>query len=148
MAKKDDIWGSVSDLAEHEDDFREDLKYNAKSCTREIKRTVVTAVTTPSIIAATLVTLAVLLTAGLVTINALAKAYSDQRRGDAIDTANELGQWMSNQLDEALLPLFAMSQFVKHLDTFKKLPYEIGPYKIPGSAPPLVGKEGSHRNGK
>ena len=146
MAQKNDMWASISDLGDDDNDMGEEMRNEAKSCTKSIRHTLGTAVRDPYIIGATLLTLAILLTAGLVTINALANAYSAQLADDAVDTANELGLWISSQLDEALLPLFAMAQFVKHLDSFKQLPYEIGPRGAPGSAPALLGKEISHRN--
>ena len=146
MAQKNDMWASISDLGDDDHGVGDGVKNEAKSCTKSVSHTFGTALRDPWIIGATFLTLAVLLTAGLVTINALANAYSAQLKDDAVDTANELGLWISSQLDEALLPLFAMSQFVKHLDDFKKLPYEIGPRGAVGSAPPLVGKEMSHRN--
>ena len=146
MAQKNDMWASISDLGDDDHGVGDGVKNEAKSCTKSVSHTFSTALRDPWIIGATLLTLAILLTAGLVTINALANAYSAQLKDDATDTANELGLWISSQLDEALLPLFAMSQFVKHLDDFKKLPYEIGPRGAVGSAPPLVGKEISHRN--
>ena len=54
---------------------------------------------------------------------------------------------ISKKLDEAILPLFTMSQFVQHLDIFKNLPYQIGARGEEGSLPPENGPRNiSHRN--
>jgi len=120
--------------------------HGTKSYVASLKRIGLTALYNPSILIITLVILAFLLGTSLATIKVLAGSHSLKLQTSARDTAKELGSWMSSQLDEALLPLFAMSQFVQHLDDFKQLPFEIGPRGELGSAPPLLGKETSHRN--
>jgi class 3 adenylate cyclase/sensor domain CHASE-containing protein len=151
MASKADYWTSASDDGMFNEQkpllrLQQSLSDGTKTCATSIRLTFLTAVSTPSIIITTLLTLIALLTITLITVHALADAHSSELRVRAVDTAEELGGWISNQLDEALLPLFAMSQFVKHLEDFKQLPYQIGPRGLEGSAPPLVGKETSHRN--
>lgn len=54
---------------------------------------------------------------------------------------------ISRKLDEAILPLFTMSQFVHHLKEFQDLPRQIGPRGGLFSAPPqLPPKNVTHRN--
>jgi hypothetical protein len=147
MAKKQNFWDSVSDDV---DDERLDvgllIRNGAKTCSTSIQRTIVTALRNPSIWITALLTFTVLLGAGLATIDTLAEAHSSELRTNAVVTAEELGMWISGKLDDALLPLFAMSQFVQHLQEFKELPYDIGARGELGAAPPLTGKEISHRN--
>ena len=64
-----------------------------------------------------------------------ANGYSEDLSNAALDVAAEQGQWFSDQLDVALLPLFSMAQFVKELDYFRDLPFQIGPGGQEGSAP-------------
>lgn len=52
---------------------------------------------------------------------------------EALALAVETGQFFSDELDKAILPLFSMAQFAVHLSVFQKLPDQIG----------LVGEEGA-----
>lgn len=87
-----------------------------------------------------------LLVVGLGITRNLANSYESHRQQDALDRAIEMGRWISNSLDEALLPLFTMSQFVKNLNLFSNLPFAIGHHSTDGSAPPLFGRIDTHRN--
>ena len=108
----------------------------------------------PSSLVATLLVFAALCAAGLVVTLRWADSIELQAREDATIVAKEIGSWFSDQLDAALMPLFTLSQFVQQIDTFKDLPNKIGAYCNPGTgsicpaeyAPPLKGKESSHRN--
>ena len=140
MAASKDFW---ADASEEDDPVVVNATRTLRTATKRYLRTVLQ---NPSIIVATLVTFSALLAAGLATLFALEDAYASDRRDQALITARELGLFISSELDRALLPLFAMSQFVKHLDDFKQLPFQIGPRGELGAAPPLPGKEISHRN--
>ena len=106
----------------------------------------------PSSLVATLLVFAALCAAGLVVTLRWADAIELQAQEDATIVAKEIGSWFSGQLDAALMPLFTLSQFVQQIDTFKDLPNKIGDYCDPDTvcpapyAPPLKGKESSHRN--
>mmetsp|Transcript_122199 Transcript_122199/g.182559 ORF Transcript_122199/g.182559 Transcript_122199/m.182559 type:complete len:867 (+) Transcript_122199:404-3004(+) len=71
-------------------------------------------------------------------------AKADAMNQEALDLAVETGEWFSNQLDQAILPLFSLAQFTAHLDLFQKLPQAIGPAYQPGSVPMIEGT--FHRN--
>lgn len=62
-------------------------------------------------------------------------ARDDEIRTDAMALAVETGQFFSNRLDQAILPLFSMAQFATNLQTFKDLPAKIGVTGAPGSLP-------------
>jgi len=70
----------------------------------------------------------------------------DEARALAVET----GAWFSNELDQAILPLFSLVQFVSELDIFHTLPSIVGPAYEPSSLPFLPsttpGKTSYHRN--
>ena len=66
---------------------------------------------------------------------AVSKSKINKLEEEALDLAIETGGWFSNQLDQAILPLFSMAQFTAYLDLFHKLPDQIGPADQPGSLP-------------
>jgi hypothetical protein len=94
----------------------------------------------------------VLCAAGITTLM-YAKSREDEKlQEDAIALAEETGAFFSDQLDQAILPLFSMAQFVNEIPIFKKLSSEIGQAYAPGSLPLLPGNKGhgdgspTHRN--
>lgn len=50
----------------------------------------------------------------------------DVARREATELAESTGAWFSDQLDQAILPLFSLAQFVSELDVFRDLPDRIG----------------------
>lgn len=54
---------------------------------------------------------------------------------EALALAVETGQFFSDELDKAILPLFSMAQFAVHLGVFQKLPDLIGLVGQPGALP-------------
>ena len=110
-----------------------------------------TVLNNPLILFASLVAFAIVLTVGLLAVQAQATVYSNERINNAEDAAISAGSSFAKALDDAGRgPLFTISQFVKHLDTFKGLPDEIGHLggliDGVGVAPPLAGKEETHRD--
>lgn len=65
---------------------------------------------------------------------------------EATALAIETGDWFSNQLDLAILPLFSLAQFAIELDTFRYLPSAIGRGNESGSAPFIPQTVITHRN--
>ena len=117
-----------------------------------IKSILYTAFHNPLIIVVSFFVFAIILIAGLVAVKALAKIYANERKSQAEELAHHASASFSKALDDAGRgPLFAISQFVKHLDTFKDIPYDIGQRDefglvAPHLAPPLPGKESTHRD--
>lgn len=69
---------------------------------------------------------------------------------DALDMADETGEFFSHTLEDAILPLFSLAQFVNELEIFQDLPEQVGLAGAEGSLPfnPLPVNNGvrSHRN--
>lgn len=90
------------------------------------------------------------LIAGLYAVQAQSAVFSNDLKNNAEDVAISAGTAFSKALDDAARgPLFSLSQFVKRLDEFKILPHEIGQEDnviLDGFAPPLPGKEATHRD--
>eukprot|EP00980_Cylindrotheca_fusiformis_P002975 scaffold688_cov105-Cylindrotheca_fusiformis.AAC.4 len=62
-------------------------------------------------------------------------AEEEEIRENAVQKAIETGEWFSDQLDGAILPLFSMAQFATNLEIFRNLPEKIGVAHQPGSLP-------------
>jgi sensor domain CHASE-containing protein len=79
-----------------------------------------------------------------------AKSGEDEKLEDeAIAMAEETGKFFSDQLDQAILPLFSLAQFVNELDIFKNLSSAIGQAHAPGSLPFIDNDDANpptHRN--
>jgi hypothetical protein len=84
--------------------------------------------------------------AGVATIMTFQDAAEQEARAEAELIAIRSGEWFSDQLDQAILPLFSLSQFVHEIDLFEDLAGEIGPAFQPGSLPFLPGDPLTHRN--
>lgn len=65
----------------------------------------------------------------------IGNAQSSQIEKEASQLAKETGQFFSEQLDKAILPLFSIAQFATHLQIFQDLPTKIGAAGAPGSLP-------------
>ncbi len=104
----------------------------------------------PSILIISVSVFVIVLVAGLFAVQAQAAVFSNDLKNNAEDVARSAGTAFSKALDDAGRgPLFSLSQFVKRLDEFKKLPHEIGQVDgdfFAGFAPPLLGKEATHRD--
>jgi sensor domain CHASE-containing protein len=72
---------------------------------------------------------------GIAIIKVVAYQEEQEIRDEALALAKDTGAWFSNQLDQAILPLFSMAQFVVELPIFHGLASQIGPAFDPGSAP-------------
>ena len=86
---------------------------------------------------------------GLYFVLKLANEEEQTKKGDAIALAIQTGNWFSDTLDNALLPLFTLSQFVQQLEMFHTLPEEVGAAFGSGSMPflpPNKDGEFTHRN--
>lgn len=73
--------------------------------------------------------------AGLSMSYFFAQAEESQVRDDALALAIDTGNWFSEQLDLAILPLFSLAQFAVELEVFRDLPDQIGIAGAPGSMP-------------
>jgi hypothetical protein len=94
----------------------------------------------------------VLCAAGIAALMYAKSREDEQLEEEAIALAEETGAFFSDQLDQAILPLFSMAQFVNEIPIFKNLSSEIGQAYAPGSLPFLPAKENgddsspTHRN--
>ncbi|CAB9511086.1 Receptor-type guanylate cyclase gcy [Seminavis robusta] len=89
----------------------------------------------PHIAFISLLVFAVLCGAGLAMIFMVEDDRHEEAKSIAMDLSTETGQWFSDQLDQAILPLFSMAQFVSELEIFHDLPDQIGPAFENGSLP-------------
>jgi len=146
---KEHIWKNQDINFDNEDDFtrcqifREWVFTSAHS----IKNIVFTAIYNPLILVTTLLIFIVLCSVGLVIIQAFVTVHYNNRVDTASDVALKSGAAFSKALEDAGRgPLFAISQFVKQLESFQQIPASIGQRNDTGSAPPLQGKEKTHRD--
>eukprot|EP00521_Asterionellopsis_glacialis_P009450 CAMPEP_0195287930 /NCGR_PEP_ID=MMETSP0707-20130614/4791_1 /TAXON_ID=33640 /ORGANISM="Asterionellopsis glacialis, Strain CCMP134" /LENGTH=812 /DNA_ID=CAMNT_0040347735 /DNA_START=80 /DNA_END=2518 /DNA_ORIENTATION=- len=105
--------------------------------------------THPMILVVTLIAFAILCTAGVLTVLDLARREEEARKDEASDIAIETGNWFSDRLDQAILPLFTLAQFIQQLDIFQDMPERIGVAHANGSLPflpPKPNKTYTHRN--
>jgi len=75
----------------------------------------------------------------------ISRSQKDALAEEARLLALETGNYFSDQLDRAILPLFSIAQFALHLETFQDLPDKIGEAGEPGALPFLPQVEGSER---
>jgi signal transduction histidine kinase/CheY-like chemotaxis protein len=78
----------------------------------------------------------------IVQVSAYGKVHEIEE--EALSLAIETGAWFSDQLDQAILPLFSMAIYATHLAEFKVLPDLIGAAGEEGSLPFINGTY--HRN--
>lgn len=92
----------------------------------------------------------VLVASGVAICSVFAKSIGETMKQDAIALAEETGLIFSKSLDEAILPLFSLAQFVNELDIFKDLPKEVGlageEGSLPFMPPKVEGGPYTHRN--
>jgi hypothetical protein len=92
----------------------------------------------------------ILLISGIAIATVFANAKRDTLQEEALSLAEETGLFFSKNLDQAILPLFSLAQFVNELEIFKSLPDQIGLPYTNGSLPflPSKTKDGpvTHRN--
>eukprot|EP00977_Amphora_coffeiformis_P019075 scaffold6899_cov183-Amphora_coffeaeformis.AAC.8 len=102
----------------------------------------------PTIGAIPLLLFATLCVAGCTIVYSTTSSENDTARREALSLAEETGAWFSEQLDQAILPLFSLAQFASELDIFQDLPDRIGPKGAPGSLPflPTDKPVPTHRN--
>lgn len=75
----------------------------------------------------------------------LEQTAQDESRKDALILAQDTGRWFSDQLDQAITPLFSLAQFVHELQVFQELPHQIGsPFQHHQHARPMA--SAVHRN--
>jgi signal transduction histidine kinase/CheY-like chemotaxis protein len=84
---------------------------------------------------------------GLAIIGTTDSAPSDngEVRQEILALAEDTGQWFSDQLDAAILPLFSLALFVKEMEIFQNLPNQIGQAYAEDSLPFLEDLP-THRN--
>lgn len=102
------------------------------------------------IISCSVLIFCVLCGAGIAITFVFSNANEETQRNEALGLAEETGAWFSDQLDQAILPLFSMAQFASELEIFRNLPTKIGPAfdqnSLPFVEPQNPGDAYSHRN--
>ncbi|KAL3918553.1 MAG: hypothetical protein SGILL_004181 [Bacillariaceae sp.] len=83
--------------------------------------------------------------ASIAIIFTVSQSQKDAKEEEAITLAMETGQYFSDQLDQAILPLFSLAQFALNLQIFEDLPDRIGKAGEPGALPFLPPQEDSER---
>jgi hypothetical protein len=77
-------------------------------------------------------------------------SMTQELENEALEMAKETGMFFSKQLDQAILPLFSMAQFVSELDIFSSLTDRVGqvgdPWALPLLPPKEPGQVPTHRN--
>jgi hypothetical protein len=86
----------------------------------------------------------VFLGAGIAICLVVEGAKESELQEEALGLAIETGNRFSDQLDQAILPLFSIAQFATHLGILRDLPDRIGVAGEAGSLPMINGS--SHRN--
>lgn len=97
----------------------------------------------PSVLLVPLAVWLVLLASGLGVAFSVRATSENSARNEALNLAESTGQYFSDQLDKALVPLFSLAQFVNEINAFWGLPDEIGPSLGEGSLPFV---DETHRN--
>mmetsp|Transcript_7337 Transcript_7337/g.10664 ORF Transcript_7337/g.10664 Transcript_7337/m.10664 type:complete len:724 (+) Transcript_7337:171-2342(+) len=139
------VWNDIDDDDDFIDDnfsfrqFRVALHLWLSDCWKIV-------VSHPRIPIIALVCLAALLAINIVTISAFANQYTNDKISKAEDFALDTGNWFRQQLTQATFPLFALSESVKEMSIFWKLPSLIGPGGETGSAPYVNATIINHRN--
>ena len=80
--------------------------------------------------------------AGVAVCVVVGRTKSNTTYDKVYELAEDTGKAFSNELDQALLPLFSMAQFATEIDIFLDLPNQIGAGGEPGSLPFLPQIEG------
>jgi sensor domain CHASE-containing protein len=94
----------------------------------------------------------VLVGAGIAISAFFANAQRKELREAALGLAEETGLFFSQNLDQAILPLFSLAQFANELDMFRTLPEQIGVpgggtnHSLPFLPPKAEGMPVTHRN--
>ncbi|KAI2493739.1 PAS fold [Fragilaria crotonensis] len=92
----------------------------------------------------------VLLAASIAVSVVLSSAQEREEESQALDLATETGEWFSNQLNLAILPLFSIAQFAVELSLFHNLPKKVGiagtEGALPFNPPSQPGGPYTHRN--
>jgi sensor domain CHASE-containing protein len=116
------------------------LKTKIKSSLWFWRRSYATVRQHPLILVWTLATFAALCAIGITVTLLLAETNEADHREEARQIAIQSGNFFSEQLDRAILPLFSLAQFVYELDIFLDLPKRIGESGTPGAVPLLPPK--------
>jgi hypothetical protein len=94
----------------------------------------------------------ILLAAGTAISYFVATTQEQDARDEALDLAVSTGEWFSDQLDLAIMPLFSLAQFAVEIPMFRGLPQKIGTAgdvqhgALPFNPPSEVGGSYTHRN--
>lgn len=82
----------------------------------------------PSIVWLTLLIWVCLFGAGLAVSFVIQNSERKANELDAVGLAEETGQWFSEKLDQALLPVFSLAQFVNQISELQTLPDQLPPF--------------------
>ncbi|KAL3913462.1 MAG: hypothetical protein SGILL_006480 [Bacillariaceae sp.] len=83
--------------------------------------------------------------ASIAIVFTVASGQRDAKEEEAMQLALETGQYFSEQLNQAILPLFSLAQFALNLEMFSDLPDRIGKAGEPGALPFMPPQEGVER---
>ncbi|KAL3939908.1 MAG: hypothetical protein SGARI_001197 [Bacillariaceae sp.] len=97
----------------------------------------------PSIALGSLVLCALLITCGVALSLHFRHAELEALEQEALTIAEETGLFFSNQLDQAILPLFSLAQFVNEIPIFQQLENQMGYHGEPDALPIM---SDTHRN--
>ncbi len=166
LTRKSDVWDDddaddLSDIYDPDYDGEgapppcwDAFKAKAGQTYRWFRATMMTAVTSRRVAVPCLLLFALTVSSGCLIVWGFDKAAADARCQRAIAVAESTDQFFSGVLENAFVPLFTMAAFVKEVELFEALDYAVGERCDPSttdcsnstSAPPLTGKEQTHRN--
>jgi len=152
LAKKEDIWDDEADdeLEEINVSWKEVITGVWETFEMSCLEKMYVMRAHPMILVASVIVFAILCTISVLTVLDLARLEEASRRDEAQDLAVETGNWFSDRLDQAILPLFTLAQFIQQLDIFKTMPEQIGEANTTGALPFKPPKPGTniytHRN--
>eukprot|EP00934_Nitzschia_sp_Nitz4_P008072 Nitzschia sp. Nitz4//scaffold74_size92883//42717//46457//NITZ4_004825-RA/size92883-augustus-gene-0.12-mRNA-1//-1//CDS//3329557601//8062//frame0 len=114
------VKGELADLeALREEDGRNNVLQEATTtCFESFMYTLKVLQRRPSILIVSLLVMLALLAVGLSIVLIISSNADETNKRDALDLAEQTGNWFSDQLDQAILPLFSLAQFVGEIDGF------------------------------
>mmetsp|Transcript_3443 Transcript_3443/g.5060 ORF Transcript_3443/g.5060 Transcript_3443/m.5060 type:complete len:753 (+) Transcript_3443:107-2365(+) len=150
-AKQEDVWDDEGgdEEVEEEISFKQVVIGLCETVKMSTMEKVYVIRTHPVILVVTLIVFAILCTVGVLTVLDLARREEEARKDEASDIAVETGNWFSDRLDQAILPLFTLAQFIQQLDIFQEMPERVGVANTDGALPfmpPKPDKTFTHRN--
>ena len=124
----DNIWRHQEFMFDDEEDsWISKIREFCNELTLSLKSVFYTVMHHPSVLISSGIVFIIVLVAGLLAVQAQSTVYTNQLKDLAEDIAKDASSEFSKALDDAGRgPLFTMSQFIKNLDSFRRLSNEIG----------------------